>query len=223
MPDLSKLFVAIRRSPQDFLNTKEGGEFERRIMLGLDRSGFNRLVSEDIPNEESRILRHWARAKHGEEISNPIELRSHYWHQPCGSQSFPDILVFSGNRLFCLEPKFSSGKHGRPMWNGGLPRQNGIYILGAYKRGDATFFMGRDLVNPDDSAMLYRSLERAKKYVEAVNARAMSEHPYGFTAYVRNTFEQKRIYSQGAVLDFFDNPNRRRLEDSVIAYVTSHV
>lgn len=47
----------------------------------------------------------------------------------------------------------------------------------------------------------------------------MEKQPYGFAAYIRKAFEQKREFNPDAILDFFNNENREKLENSVISYL----
>ena len=126
MPDLRNLFEEIRKNPKDFLRSEKGDQFEQRIMVGLDRAGFNRVIADDIEAQQAADLRNWASSRSAFQVENPLQFQSHYWHHPCGKQNYPDILVFANRSLFCLEPKFSAGGNAKPMWNSGLPRQDGI-------------------------------------------------------------------------------------------------
>ena len=68
--------------------------------------------------------------------------------------------------------------------------------------------MGRDVVTPNEAALLHSSLERAQENVERENAKTMGDQPYGFSSYVRKAFDQKRVHNPSAILNFYDNPNR---------------
>ena len=124
-----------------------------------------------------------------------------------------------GNRLIVIEVKYSGGEQKKPMWNSGLPRPHGIYVFGSYGCKDITFFMGRDLLSLDDTRKLQSFFVTLKKEEREFNFNNMLGQPYGFEAYSRKAFGQSMQYNKKAVIDYFANPDRKKLEENVINYV----
>ena len=54
------------------------------------------------------------------------------------------------------------------------------------------------------------------EYQQRFNSDEMKEQAYGFSVYIRRTFDQNKKYNPDAVVDFFENPWRAELEDAVI-------
>lgn len=141
----------------------------------------------------------------------------HYIVQPYGNQEYPDILVFHGSNLVIVEVKFEKANSGLPMWNSDLPSSNGIYIYGSLGRGDITFFRGSDIVSAQEAQQMHAFFDaRLKKLEREFNRDLLSSQQYGFSVYVRKAFDQGKQHNDSAVIDFFANPDRKRLEQNVI-------
>ena len=138
MGSLIDLFLDLRKNKTLYLNSAEGGQFEDRINAKLYKLGFSRIVREDIEEEGFKLLKELVLEKETDHnITNPFTYFSkQFIAQPYGSQNYPDFLILDGERVVSIEVKFSKGKQGKPVWNSGLPRPNGIYIFGAYRRND---------------------------------------------------------------------------------------
>lgn len=219
MADLSRLFSALQKNKRQFLTVAKGNEFEDRLKVKLDEIGFNRVMKEDINKIVFAELKKLVQDDQSlTEIDNPTNYTRHYLVQPFGSQNYPDFLVFDENRVVSIESKYSKKSEGKPMWNSGLPRPGGIYIFGAYGRGDVTFFRGCDVVSPSESRKFIEFFNRQQQAQEEFNEQNMQGQKYGFVAYVRKAFDQNLRYNEEAVTNFFTNERRAELERSVIEY-----
>ena len=214
---LAPLFQDLLSNPSAYLRAASGDDFDERIRVGLDNRGYNRILRADFEAPE------WGRIKalvssDSLPMPNPTSRRRHYVRQPYGSQNYPDFLVFDGQRIVAIEVKFSAKSQGKPMWNAGLPRAGGLYVFGAYGRQDITFFLGRDIVTIEEAQALHNFFKDLKAQENAFNV-AMKRQRYGFTAYSRMAFDQKRAHNPDAVLDFFANPDRGELERSALLFL----
>ena len=222
MSRLKDLFSDLRRNKRRYLNSAKGGEFEDRIDAKLYKLGYSRIIKDDIEGDGFKLLKTQVQNKEtNHKIRNPLKkFKKHFLTQPYGSQDYPDFLVLDGSRVISIEVKFSRGRQGRPVWNSGLPRPNGIYIYGAYERSDVTFFVGGDVVSKSDVKKLHDFFDKGlKEYQMRFNEDEMGEQEYGFAAYIRKAFEQTKKYNPDAKIDFFSNENRKALEDSVLAFL----
>jgi hypothetical protein len=224
MPDVAALFRDIQDNTDRYLGSAKGREFEDRINATLHRIGFSRLTAQDVPQAAFKALRGAVRSKETEgAIANPFgsAYDRHFFYQPNGPQDYPDFLVLAGEWCVSIEAKFSSGSQGKPVWNSGLPRPNGIYVFGAYDRKDVTFFAGGDVVSKGEVEKLHDFFDLGlRDYQRKFNEVEMSAQRYGFAVYVRKAFDQGRKANPEAVLDFFTNPDRAALEAGVLQRVT---
>ena len=224
MGNLGDLFVDLQKNKGRYLASTKGGDFEDRIDTKLHQIGFSRVQADDLRDasggrERFKALKEAVLDKgSNDKIVNGFrsEFGRHFIVQPFGSQNYPDFLVFSGATVVGIETKFSATGTSSPVWNSGLPRPNGIYVFGATGRRDLTFFCGGDILSAADARQLHDFFEQLKKHQEKFNKERMSGQPYGFAAYVRKAFEQKRVFNKSAVLDLFSNPKRDDLETAVI-------
>ena len=225
MGNLIELFISLQTNPCDFLPLpssrkgadEEGRDFEDMIAFNLSEFGYEKISLEKFPNLPSAKTKLQS-YKFSDKTPNHSNYQSHFIPWPAGSQGYPDFLIMNGNALIGLEVKYSKNR-ASPMWNGGLPRPHGIYIFGSRKRGDITFFMGRDILSPDDTEKLHSFFERLEQDVDDFNHQNMKGQSYGFRADRRKTFSQGKQYNKDAVTDYFTNPSRYELEGNVIEYV----
>ena len=219
MADLSKLFKSLQNNKQDFLRSEKGADFEDRVSNRLHNLGYSRVLKSDISKNLAEIKTSIQAYQGSDALVNPTEYQSHYVLHPAGKQDYPDFLIMEQDRLISIEVKYSGKSQPKPMWNSGLPRPHGIYIFGSYGCRDITFFMGRDILSPDDVMKLQAFFAKLKKEEHKFNFNNMLGQPYGFEAYSRKAFSQSKQYSPNAITDYFANPNRKKLEENVIAYV----
>ena len=221
MPRLSALFEHMRSNRAAYMGATKGGDFEDRVALHLDTvGGFNRVEKEDIPAGEFRRIKKQAQAKiSAGELRNPSGLRGHYVKQPFGTQAYPDFMVIMGASIVGIETKFSTKKQASPVWNSGLPRAHGLYVFASRGRGDLTYFKGADVIGEDEVMAMHAFFDDLKRKQNEFNSSRLADQRYGFAVYVRNAFEQKKTPNPNALTNFFENPHREELEQSVIDYL----
>ena len=215
------LFEDLLANPRNYLQAREGRNFEERFRIGLDRHGYNRLVNEDIGEAAFAMLKEqvldWLDE---DDLPNPSpRFRRHYLFQPYGSQQYPDVLVLHDDRVVVVELKFSRERQGKPMWNSGLPRPRGIYVFGSYVRMAVTYFRGGDVLASGDAARLHEFFDDLHRQQQEFNEEWMAGQEYGFSAYVRKAFDQKRGHNTDAIINFFANPQREALQQAVLDYL----
>lgn len=219
---LPELFEHMRTDKEHYSGGYKGKDFEERIASALTKLGYVTLIRSEIDEEKFVSLKDKVLEKqHPDDIANPFQqFNKHFIVQPYGTQNYPDFLVLDDRRVISIEVKFSDGVQKRPVWNSGLPRPNGIYVFAARKQRDLTFFKGSDVLSVGEVEQLHNFFDmHLREYQKQFNKDHMSEQEYGFAAYVRKTFEQKRTYNPHAILDFFTNPNREQLEKAVISHL----
>ena len=229
MSRIHELFIDLR-ADSIYLEAGSGNEFERRISAKLEGLGYTVLSKHDIfanePEGEEKfdLLKKEILKKDSEaQVTNPFQkYKKSVIPQPYSRQNYPDFLVLDNDRVISIEVKFSDKKQTRPVWNSGLPRPNGIYIFGSRGTKELTFFKGVDVLSVEDARKLHKFFDdELRKRQTEFNEAEMKDQPYGFAAYVRKAFEQKRTFNPKAVLDYFTNPDRKKLEDSVISHLQS--
>lgn len=170
--------------------------------LNFSRTGMNELVENEDPNKINQ---------EGSNMPNGTLIR-----QPCGSQSFPDILIkdFCG-RFVALECK--SNKSSTIMWNDSLPKSNGIYIFCSKKENQTTFFMGKDVISKDEKNLMKQQeiemLEVSTRYRNKLVE--IDQFNRGWIQKARKQHYQvskKRNH-------YFNHPHRKICERNVIEYV----
>lgn len=218
---MRELFEDLLARPQHYLPAALGRDFEEQFRLGLDDLGYNRLRKQNIDRSVRADLKRTLQEPLAvEDPQNPLQYRRHYIFQPYGSQQYPDVVIFDEDRVISTELKFSRGEEGKPMWNGGLPRPNGVYVFGSYGRMDITYFRGGDILTADEVATLHGFFDGPLRRQQGLfNRDRMAGQAYGFAAYVRKAFDQNQQHNPDAVTNFFDNPQREALQQAVLAYL----
>lgn len=217
MRNLASFFEDLLKRKRHYVGVANGNQFENQIIDGLIRFGVNRVMESSL-TEHGRNIKQILRQDRTDSISNPTSYESQFWHQPLGSQMYPDYVVFDGSRLVCIETKFSMGMQKKPVWNGGLPRQDGIYIFGAKGCDDITFFRGADVIDVETARKMHALFDEELNVRQTAFNSELGKQPYGFVVYVRKAFAQARSGNPDATLDFFSNPERERLERSVVDF-----
>lgn len=218
MSKIYDLFYSIKYDEKNYLNAPSGKIFEERVMRQLTELGYNRILSHDlsktyIKNIKERIL------IQDEIIENDTKYNQHYIYNPFGTQNYPDFIIFDQNILVSIESKFTEKSATKPVWNSGLPRLNGLYIFGSYGKQDITFFRGKDVISHEERKQFQQFFGEEKERADLFNGQYMSSQEFGFAAYVRTAYEQKKMYNQNAVINFFDNVKRTSMEDDVLTYL----
>ncbi len=223
MSRLSELFIDLQRNKRHYLGSSKGTDFEDRINSKLHALGYSRLTKSDIGGDGFVLLRESVLDKETENIpGNPFssKFNKHFFYQAYGPQNYPDFLILDDYMVVSVEVKFRRESGGKPMWNSGLPRPNGIYVFGSYGRGDITFFRGCDVVSIKEAKRLHDFFDKGlKEYQRRFNSDEMCRQAYGFSVYIRKAFDQNKAHNPQATLDFFNNARREELENAVIQHL----
>ncbi len=213
---IHSLFNALANEPGRFLDARTGIEFEDRIQAFMRNSmHYNRLQCRDIDGWEN-LKRESLLKSNDDPISNHYDIDSSYIYQPNGSQNYPDFLVFETGEVVCIEVKYT--RQPRPVWNSGLPRPNGFYVLGRPATRDVTFFRGCDVVSREEGESMHAFFDELRQIQVRFNRENMSEQRKGFAVYIRKAFEQKREYNIDADIDYYNSPEREQLQQNVLSY-----
>ncbi len=175
---------------------------------------YDELSITDIENY-SQIKKDCLEKSREKSVENTSGESGCFIYQPNGSQQYPDFLVFEKSVVVCIETKFSRSN---PVWNSGLPRPNGIYILGNPTIKKITFFIGGDVISANDNEKMHAFFTELRATQHEFNVNNMSDHPKGFAVYIRKAFEQKKSYNQDAETNFYTASDRMQLQDNVLAY-----
>ena len=212
---MKRLFEALANTPAQFLNAKTGEEFEDRIQAFMRNSMlYNRIIQEDVQGIEQ--LRELSLRKTTDQpIANEYGRDTAYIYQPNGRQNYPDFLVFEPNEVVCVETKFTNAP--KPVWNSGLPRPNGFYILGRLSTNDITFFKGCEVISIDEAEQMHEFFEHIKQQQHNFNQR-MANQQCGFSAYIRKAFDQGRQHNPDADINYYESAQRAQRQRAVIDY-----
>lgn len=214
--NLIELFYSLKGEKEKYLCSQKGKEFEERILNKLNGLGYNRIRQDELDKDKFKELKKSILDKENVQIiNNFFDYKKQFIYQPYGSQQYPDFIILENKKVLGIETKYSSDK-GKPVWNSGLPRPNGIYIFGSYHKEDITYFLGKDIVSLKEVKKLQDFFDKElKSYQERFNEDEMKNQKYGFAAYIRKAFDQKATYNKNAILDFFSNTNRIEIENNV--------
>lgn len=185
----------------------------------LRELGFKTCLKEDYKSITKSILRHWADTGDDSKLrvaAKNMPLGS-YITQPAGSQGFPDVLVRDYNdRFIAIECK-SVSSTGTPMWNDSLPKPNAIYVLNSGKYNTTTVFLGRDVISPNELAMM--------KELEEENNRRSKEYELKLAGidkfnrgWVQRARKQHFQFGGKHKTNYFLHADRQKCEQNVLEY-----
>jgi len=192
---------------------------EDAVAVKLAEAKFVEIQKTAYPKLTKGLLRKWA--ENGDDTALQAATKGlpngTYIVQPAGSQGFPDILVKDTNgRFVALECK--SGKNGQcPMWNDNLPKPMAIYILSSGIQNATTIFMGRDVITPEEQALMDEQEAEmaaiAKKYQAKLEA--LDKFGRGFHQKSRKQHFQG---GGGAKTNYFTHASRTACEVNALKY-----
>ena len=209
---LYELLKNAKENPKDFLkNVVSGSDFE----LVIEKTLSYEKITDIKKIKNWKILKEKTLDKFNPNfVPNNYEI-SGFMRNPFGSQSYPDFLIFEEDYVYCVEVKTS--KSNKPMWNSGIPRQNGIYIISSTSNQAITFFFGKDIITLEEAKKLHRVyVEKFDKESEEFNRNEMKNQKYGIYIYPRKAYAQSKKYNTKAILDFHKNPDKEKLEQKVL-------
>ncbi|MDA8030309.1 MAG: hypothetical protein MPK62_04110 [Alphaproteobacteria bacterium] len=209
---LDSLFRKIQKNPKKF--AAHSTDFESLLASGLENMGYRLIANpakEIEPQTRWKEIKQMARANKNLEVVNPFpQFDKHFVFQPLGGQQSFDFLIMDGLRLVWLEAK-TSKKEDRPTWNSHVPLIDGIYVFCNTKQEDVTFFLGDSAASEAERTMLLNYWDEKLAEAREFNAGLVGQG-FGFKVYARKAYEN--------TLNLITNPDRKRLEDEVIAYLS---
>ena len=219
MDKLKRAFKKLLDNKSDYVKSKKGKDFEERIE-NLFSEYFTKITKEDYKDTLKNIKKDILEKTNLQFIENTTTKRNHFVMEPFGSQSYPDIIIFS-KKLVSIEIKFTEHHKPSPFWNSGIPRLNGVYIFGSYDLRDLTFFLGQDTIDLDELKLINDCNEKTDKIIEDFNKNKLKNQKYGFHIYNRKAYQQGLKYNKEAITNFFDNKDREKLENKVLNFLSN--
>lgn len=231
----------IQKDKKSMLGSSKGSDFEDQISKKLKKHKFERELNmastrDPILKQYLKEIKGTIQSKTGPSlIDNTLlakgeQYKNFFIPQPYGSQNYPDFLVFTEHKIFSIESKFLEKAGTKPVWNGNLPKQDGIYILGSYHRQDVTLFRGEDVLPEEERVSILKMwddtekdfAEWMKNNKDAIKAGDIKGE-YGFTPYVRQAYQQTQKNNPAAILNYFkDGKDRKHLEKSLLDWVSQN-
>lgn len=192
MSNLKRILEEILKMPYE---SNSYSKHEELVGKYLDKGGFKKI---DLK-------------KFKEEGLQPGE----YVHQPYGSQRHPDFLLKEGDRLFSIECKTS--KQSCPVYNGGIPKEDTIYIFSSGKYNKTTIFLGRDILSEQKRNSFEELIIKLKNVVKEHQEDPEWPDERGFDFYIRNMYTQSGGQEK---TDYFNHKDRQKCEQGVLEYVS---
>jgi hypothetical protein len=161
--------------------------------------------------EEYKLQKKLNKKTFKEEVDRKLK-NGQFIHQPLGSQNHPDFILKWNNKLYCFECK--SCQVERPIYNGGIPHKNSIYIFCSKKYNKTTIYYG-DEIGTEQQRELISSLEKeiknlVKKYQQLPE---WKNDPRGLDYYPRNMYIQSGGNSK---IDYFTHKDREKCERRIL-------
>ena len=137
-----------------------------------------------------------------------------YIYQPNGENASPDFYVQDNDKIYCLECK-STKNSAKPVFNGGMPDEEYIYIYCSGKYDQTTIFYGRDVVPPEVRKIYNKFIAKFKELVNECNdeLNACKVNVRGFNYYCRNMFTQA---GKKEKTNYFVHKDRSKCEQNVL-------
>lgn len=135
-------------------------------------------------------------------------------YQPNGENNSPDFYVRYFGTTHSLECK-SVKKGAKPVYNGGLPKKEYIYIFCSGKYNETTIYYGNDVV-PEKVRKIYDKLLKElntvlDKFKEEF--KDCKENTRGFGYFLRHMYIQA---GKKEKTDYFDHEDRNKCEQNVL-------
>ena len=133
--------------------------------------------------------------------------------QPVGNNNSPDFIVVFKNLPYFIECKSSKGIY--PVFNGGMPIEDNIYIFSGCKYNSTTIFYGRDILPESIRKMLNKITIEIKKIANEFNKELKNDRSNnrGFAFYCRNMYIQ---LGGNKNVNYFTHKNRDECERNVL-------
>lgn len=239
MSVIENFLKSILKEKNKLTNASSGAAFEERIKAFLRRAGISEMVLETDEKFAAYVqeIKPTIQAKSGSSLldnslyqtTGELMYKDCYVWQPYGQQDFPDFLIFTENKIFTIEIKYSTKSEKKPMWNGNLPKKDALYIFGCYGKQDLTIFRGEDILPEEERVKIleiWDEIDEAARQWEAEFIDGIDKNLYsnefGFSPYIRKAYQQGKQYNENAIMDFFKNKNRKAIEDAAVKFAADN-
>jgi len=112
-----------------------------------------------------------------------------YISQPTGKNSSPDFIVRYNGKLYFIECKSSNKTY--PVYNGGLPGEEYIYIFTSKETNETTIFYGKDVLKSEKRELYSKLLVELNQILHKYqNMPKWEDKSRGFDYYIRNMYTQ---------------------------------
>ena len=146
------------------------------------------------------------------EIDRKYELENgEYCYQPNGKNKSPDFTLKYKNKEIHIECKATKGN--KPMYNGGLPVPEYIYILSSEVYNETTVYRGSDIISPEEHKKYKLFSKALQKYAAKHLKKRAKENERGFGYYVRHMYVQRGTQDK---TDYFSHKDRKKCEQRVL-------
>jgi hypothetical protein len=135
-----------------------------------------------------------------------------YWYQPNGRNKSPDFTLKYKNKIVNIECKSSKGA--KPMYNGGLPDPEYIYIFSSEVYNETTVYRGSDIISTEEYKKYKLFSAALQKYAAKHLKKRAKENGRGFGYYVRHMYVQRGEQDK---TDYFSHKDRKRCEQRVLS------
>lgn len=167
-----------------------------------------------LGNNLSEIVRKVSKSQRDKWLSNPASCdmaNGTFVCQPCGKNDSPDFIVKTENRAYFIECKSAKGNTKAPMYNSGIPKEGYIYVFTAERYDRTTIYFGEDVCPPKDYIIFQKLISEHRKLDAKYNSKFNNN--YGLRHYTRP------MVTHVGGSDYFDNPDRQKIENGVISAV----
>lgn len=108
-------------------------------------------------------------------------------YQPFGTQNSPDIILIHWGYVIPLEFKSYKPPNTSPVWNGGLPRDNWLYVIADAKRKKQIVLLGQHIMDDQERNELRDFHNQLQAMAKRFNAERQRRK---FDYYVRAMYNQ---------------------------------
>jgi len=203
-------------------NARSGGAtygHEDAVAERIRSAGFTEVDKQKFPKITKSLLKKWATDGDDTELRKVTQTLSvgTFILQPAGTQGFPDVLVKDFNdRFVAVECK--SGKNGLcPMWNDNLPKPETIYVLASGINNATTVFMGRDVISPEEQALMDTQEAAIAKVVKEYNKKMAAIDTFG-RGWVQKSRKQHFQGGGNVKTNYFTHQSRQQCEQNALDF-----
>jgi hypothetical protein len=181
--------------------------FKDVLNLGYLKGGY-----EDSP-QESKIKELLGKHNYVEVPKGSTLRYGQFIYQPNGNNNSPDFIVNDLGKVYSLECK-SVKKGAKPVYNGGLPKVDYIYIFCSGKYDQTTIYYGKDIVPPEVRDIYERLLKKLNIVLDEFKQEFINceENNRGFGYFLRHMYIQA---GKKQKTDYFTHKDRNKCEENV--------